>query len=105
MQQHFRKKNAAAIDSYEEAVKYVNEHIKDYYIDGRAHKRSELEAMSLELKDWRKALTPEQKSFLAKCDTALKYTRQMRRYITNSITSKSVRNTDRISSRNREGLF
>ena len=35
-QNRFRKKNATAIDSYEEAVRYINEHIKDYYVGGKA---------------------------------------------------------------------
>lgn len=37
-QKHFRKKNAAAIDAYEEADKYITEHIKTYYT--RANRRS-----------------------------------------------------------------
>ncbi|MBR1752616.1 MAG: relaxase/mobilization nuclease domain-containing protein [Ruminococcus sp.] len=80
-QNHFRKKNAAAIHSYEEAAEYIKEHIKEHYIDGKAPKRSELEALSKELKEKREALMPEQKGFLIKRDTALKYTRQVRQYL------------------------
>ena len=80
-QKGFRKKNAAVIDSYKEADKYIREHIRDYYVDGKAPKRSELEAMSQELKEKRKALMPEHKVFLAKRETTQKYTRQVRQYI------------------------
>ena len=80
-QKHFRKKNAGAIAAYEEADKYIKEHIKDYYIDGKAPKRSELAALSKELKDKRKAIMPEHKAYLLKHETAKKYTRQVRQYI------------------------
>ena len=80
-QKHFRKKNAVAIDAYEEADKYIKEHIKDYYIDGKAPKRSELAALSKELKDKRKAIMPEHKAYLLKHDTAFRYTRQVRQYL------------------------
>jgi hypothetical protein len=80
-QKHFRKKNAGAIDAYEEADKYIKEHIKDYYIDGKAPKRSELAALSKQLKDKRKAIMPEHKAYLLKHDTAMRYTRQVRQYL------------------------
>ena len=80
-QKHFRKKNAGAIDAYEEADKYIKEHIKDYYIDGKAPKRSELAALSKQLKDKRKAIMPEHKAYLFKHETAMRYTRQVRQYL------------------------
>lgn len=80
-QKHFRKKNAGAIDAYEEADKYIKEHIKDYYIDGKAPKRSELAALSKPLKDKLKAIMPEHKAYLLKHETAMWYTRQVRQYI------------------------
>jgi len=80
-QKHFRKKNAGAIDAYEEADKYIKKHIKDYYIDGKAPKRSELAALSKQLKDKRKAIMPEHKAYLLKHDTAMRYTRQVRQYL------------------------
>ena len=80
-QKHFRKKNAGAIDAYEESDKYIKEHIKDYYIDGKAPKRSELAALSKQLKDKRKAIMPEHKAYLLKHETAKKYTRQVRQYL------------------------
>ena len=80
-QKHFRKKNAGAIDAYEEADKYIKEHIKDYYIDGKAPKRSELAVLSKQLKDKRKAIMPEHKAYLFKHETAMRYTRQVRQYL------------------------
>ncbi len=80
-QKHFRKKNAGAIDAYEEADKYIAEHIKPYYIDGKAPKRSELAALSKQLKDKRKAIMPEHRAYLLKHDTAFRYTRQVRQYL------------------------
>lgn len=80
-QKHFRKKNAGAIDAYEEADKYIKEHIKDYYIDGKAPKRSELAALSKPLKDKLKAIIPEHKAYLLKHETAMRYTRQVRQYL------------------------
>ena len=80
-QKHFLKKNAASIDAYEEANKYITEHIKAYYVDGKAPKRSELAALSKQLKDKRKAIMPEHKAYLLKHDTAFRYTRQVRQYL------------------------
>lgn len=80
-QNRYRKKNATAIDSYEEAVKYINKHIKAYYIGGKASKQSELQAMSTELKKEYNALLPEHNAFIRKRDTAQKHTRQVRNYL------------------------
>ena len=80
-QNHFRNKNAFAIDSYEKADKYIRKHIKEYYVDGKAPKRSELAALSKQLKDKRKAIMPEHKAYLLKHDTAFRYTRQVRQYL------------------------
>ena len=80
-QKHFRKKNAVAIDAYEEADKYITEHIKAFYVDGKVPKRSELTAMSKELKDKRKAIMPKHKAYLLKHDTAFRYIRQVRQYL------------------------
>lgn len=93
-QKHFRKKNAAAIDAYEEADKYITEHIKAYYVDGKAPKRSELAALSKQLKDKRKAIMPEHKAYLLKHETAMRYTRQVRQYL-NEQYMKSERERSR----------
>ena len=93
-QKHFRKKNAGAIDAYEEADKYIKEHIKDYYVDGKAPKRSELAALSKPLKDKLKAIMPEHKAYLLKHETAMRYTRQVRQYL-NEQYMKSEREKSR----------
>ncbi len=93
-QKHFRKKNAGAIDAYEEADKYITEHIKAYYVDGKAPKRSELAALSKLLKDKLKAIMPEHKAYLLKHETAMRYTRQVRQYL-NEQYMKSEREKSR----------
>ena len=82
-QKHFRKKNAAAIDAFEEADKYIAEHIKPYYIKGKPPKLSDLQAKSTKLKEKYNALVPEHNAFVTKRDTAHKYTRQVRNYLQN----------------------
>jgi putative conjugative transposon mobilization protein len=90
-QNHFRKKNAAAIDSYEEADKYIKEHIKAYYIKDKAPKQSELHVMSDKLKEKYNALVPEHRAFLKRQAAASQYTRQVRRYL----DSKRQQESDR----------
>ena len=80
-QKRFRKKNAAAIDSYEEADKYIKEHIKAYYVDGKPPKRSNLEQRLIELKSEYNALVPEHNAFLRRKVAASQYTRQVRTYL------------------------
>ena len=80
-QKRFRKKNAPAIDAYEEADKYVKEHIKPYCVDNVAPKRSELEQRLVELKSKYNDLVPEHNAFITRRDTAMKYTRQVRKYL------------------------
>ena len=50
-QSRFRKKNADTIDDFEKTNAYIKEHIKAYYVDGKASKRSGLQNMSDELKE------------------------------------------------------
>ena len=82
-QKSFRKKNAAAIDAFEEADKYIAEHIKPYYIKGKMPKQNDLQAKSTKLKEKYNALLPEHNAFVTKRDTAHKYTRQVRNYLQN----------------------
>ena len=82
-QKHFRKKNAAAIDAFEKADKYIAEHIKPYYIKGKMPKQNDLQAKSTKLKEKYNALLPEHNAFVTKRDTAHKYTRQVRNYLQN----------------------
>ena len=80
-QKSFRKKNAAAIDAFEEADKYIAEHIKPYYIKGKPPKLSDLQAMSAKLKEKYNALVPEHNVFLRRKAAASQYSRQVRKYL------------------------
>ena len=80
-QKSFRKKNAAAIDAFEEADKYLAEHIKPYYIKGKPPKLNELQAMSAKLKEKYNALVPEHNAFLRRKAAASQYSRQVRKYL------------------------
>ena len=80
-QKSFRKKNAAAIDAFEEADKYLAEHIKPYYIKGKPPKLNELQAMSAKLKEKYNALVPEHNTFLRRKAAASQYSRQVRKYL------------------------
>ncbi|MGN1100919.1 MAG: conjugal transfer protein, partial [Huintestinicola sp.] len=80
-QKHFRKKNAAAINAYEEADKYITEHIKAYYIKGKPPKQSDLQVQSDKLKKKYNALVPEHNAFLKRQRAASQYTRQVRNYL------------------------
>ena len=80
-QKSFRKKNAAAIDAFEEADKYIAEHIKPYYIKGKPPKLSDLQAMSAKLKEKYNALVPEHNAFLRRKAAASQYSRQVRKYL------------------------
>ena len=82
-QKHFRKKNAAAIETYEEADKYITEHIKAYYIKDKPPKQCDLEQRLIELKSKYNSLVPEHNAFITRRDTAMKYTRQVRNYLQN----------------------
>ena len=80
-QKGFHKKNANAIDSYEQADKYIKEHIRTYYIDGKAPKQSELQEISAELKAKYNAFILEHNVFLEKKSMASQYGRQVRTYL------------------------
>ena len=80
-QKSFRKKNAAAIDAFEEADKYIAEHIKPYYIKGKMPKQNDLQAKSTKLKEKYNALVPEHNAFLRRQRAASQYTRQVRNYL------------------------
>jgi len=82
-QKSFRKKNVNSIDSYEQADQYIKEHIKDYAVDGKAPKRSELEQILIDLKMEYNALVPEHNAFLKKKAAATPYTKTVRTYLEN----------------------
>jgi len=78
---HFKKKNSSAIDSYEQADKYIREHSKPFYVDGKPPKRSELETLSNDLKIRYNRLVPEHNAFLAKKTAAVPYVKAVRSYL------------------------
>lgn len=80
-QSRFKKKNAAAIEDYEETVKYIKEHIKKYAGDGKPPRMLDLMEKSNKLKSKWNRLNVEHTAFLTKRETAKKYTRQVRQYI------------------------
>ena len=101
-QKHFRKKNAAAIDSYEQADKYITEHIKAYYIKGKPPKQSDLEQRLIELKSKYNSLVPEHNAFITRRDTALKYTRQVRQYLNEQhMKREREKSRQRVQAKNR----
>jgi hypothetical protein len=77
----FKKKNSDAIDSYEQADKYIKKHSKPFYVDGKPPKRSELETLSNDLKIRYNRLVPEHNAFLAKKTAAMPYVRTVRSYL------------------------
>ena len=82
-QKSFRKKNTESIESYEQADQYIKEHIKDYAVDGKAPKRSELEKMLTDLKSEYNAFVPEHNAFLRNKVAAAPYTKTVRTYLEN----------------------
>ena len=80
-QSRFKKKNADKIEEYEQTVKYIKEHIKRYAVDGKPPTTLDLLEKSNELKAKYNSLIPEHTAFLTKHDTAMKYVRQVRNYL------------------------
>lgn len=106
-QKSFRNKNAAAIDDFEEADKYIAEHIKPYYIKGKPPKLSDLQAKSTKLKEKYNALVTEHNAFVTKRDTAHKYTRQVRNYLQNKEQqerNRQYQETKRSQQKNKDTL-
>ena len=80
-QSRFKKKNAADIEDYEETAKYIKEHIKAYYVDGKPPTILDLLEKSNKLKSKYNSLLPEHTAFVTKRETAKKYVRQVRNYM------------------------
>ena len=80
-QSRFKKKNAAAIEDYEQTVKYIKEHRQPYLVDGKLPTMLDLMEKSDRLKTKYNSLIPEHTAFLTKRDTAMKYVRQVRNYL------------------------
>ena len=80
-QSRFKKKNAAAIEDYEETAKYIKEHRQPYLVDGKPPTLLDLLEKSNKLKSKYNSLLPEHTAFVTKRDTAKKYVRQVRNYM------------------------
>ena len=80
-QSRFKKKNADTIEEYEQADKYIKEHIKKYAVDGKPPTILDLMGKSNDLKaEWNR-LNVEHTAYITKRDTAARYTRQVRQYL------------------------
>ena len=80
-QSRFKKKNTDKIEDYEQTNKYIREHIKTYLVDGKPPTMLDLMEKSDNLKTKYNSLIPEHTAFLTKRETAKKYTRQVRNYL------------------------
>ena len=80
-QSRFKKKNADKIEEYEQTVKYIKEHRQPYLVDGKPPTMLDLMAKSNDLKAKWNELNVEHTAFLTKHDTAMKYVRQVRNYL------------------------
>lgn len=80
-QSRFKKKNANTIEDYENTRKYIIEHRKPYYVDGKPPAMRDLKNMLKELKSEYSTLAAEHEKFLTKKTAAHKYTKQVRQYL------------------------
>ena len=80
-QSRFKKKNADKIEEYEQTVKYIKEHRQPYLVDGKLLTILDLLEKSNELKAKYNSLIPEHTAFITKHDTAMRYVRQVRNYL------------------------
>ena len=74
----FQKEKCGHYRKLRRSRQYIKEHIKGYYVDGKAPKRSKLEAISQKLKANYKALVTDNKAFLTMKQAASQYTRTVR---------------------------
>lgn len=101
-QSRFKKKNADTIEEYEQADKYIKEHIKKYAVDGKPPTILDLMGKSNDLKaEWNR-LNVEHTAYITKRDTAARYTRQVRQYL-NELVMKRERekSRQRVQAKNR----
>lgn len=80
-QSRFKKKNADTIEDYESTKKYIIEHRKPYYVDGKPPNIADLRCKAKSLKSEYSTLAIEHEKFLTKKTAAHKYTKQVRQYL------------------------
>ena len=101
-QSRFKKKNADTIEEYEQADKYIKEHIKKYAVDGKPPTILDLMGKSNDLKaEWNR-LNVEHTAYITKRDTAAKYTRQVRQYLNEQVMKRErEKSRQRVQAKNR----
>ena len=80
-QSRFKKKNADAIEDYEQTVAYIKEHRKPFMVDGKPPTLLDLMDRSNRLKTTYNTLMEEHSRFIAKKTAADKYTKTVRSYL------------------------
>lgn len=101
-QSRFKKKNADTIEEYEQADKYIKEHIKKYAVDGKPPTILDLMGKSNDLKaEWNR-LNVEHTAYITKHDTAARYTRQVRQYLNEQVMKRErEKSRQRVQTKNR----
>ncbi|MGN0575957.1 MAG: relaxase/mobilization nuclease domain-containing protein [Ruminococcus sp.] len=101
-QSRFKKKNADTIEEYEQADKYIREHIKKYAVDGKPPTILDLMGKSNDLKaEWNR-LNALHTAYITKRDTAAKYTRQVRQYLNEQVMKRErEKSKQRVKAKNR----
>lgn len=100
------KKNADTIEEYEQADKYIKEHIKKYAVDGKPPAMLDLMGKSNDLKaEWNRP-NVLQTAYLTKRDTAMKYVRQVRQYLNEQIMKRErEKSRQRVQAKNKKNYL
>ena len=101
-QSRFKKKNADTIEEYEQADKYIKEHIRKYAVDSKLPTILDLMGKSNDLKaEWNR-LNVEHTAYITKRDTAARYTRQVRQYLNEQrMKREREKSRQRVQAKNR----
>ena len=101
-QSRFKKKNADTIEEYEQADKYIKEHIRKYAVDSKLPTILDLMGKSNDLKaEWNR-LNVEHTAYITKRDTAARYTRQVWQYLNEQrMKREREKSRQRVQAKNR----
>ncbi len=80
-QRRYKKKHSTEIEEYEQTRAYIKEHSMKYTSDSSIPSFEGLQGLLKKMKDRRKEILPEHKTFKQRQAVALQYTREVRRYI------------------------
>ena len=89
-QKRFKKKNTDAIDSYEQADKYIKERIKAHKVDGKTPTVAELKERSSTLKGEYNSNLKELQALEKKHSVTSRYSRTVRNYITQQTNKRAT---------------